>query len=419
MQRLNIPLSRHTKTTRPLRQVVWFLVIFLLVGGFVIYRVEAMFFTRNTILSMTPSDTILAVEMNLNKKTAPFLLDWLSGVPLLSERSLELNDVAHLIHGNFAVFIQRDGHRSLAIRCKPENLPTSWLDALFIEYQQQGPFTLLSSTLVPIKGITASSGPLLPSIGTVRMGHVVLPQDGLQGDLTLSEVGLGLKFKAQSQNHDGIALPGAAVALSGLRWGMDVPHFPALQRLLTKQSLILENAEDMNLAVVPTDAGTLEILLGVSSVDVTSDEIIDELEQIGAFARPTIVSQTLPDGSELAEILVQPELSSVEEVSTSSGTLYRVSIGGGAYVLAAQHNNEVLFANKQNLLESTLQPVREDRPITCLESRTRVVPTFLMDQVDTNHFQPELAFYNDLFSKFSSISLEFKKYSTEIHFCIS
>jgi hypothetical protein len=141
------------------------------------------------------------------------------------------------------------------------------------------------------------------------------------------------------------------------------------------------------------------------------------LEIIGAFARPTLASQTLPDGSELEEILVQPELVSVEEISTGIGVSYRVPVGGGSSVLATLHDGLVLFSNSQILLERYTGGTQDDETRNCNGFSDRVDPAFLIDQTSLNHLQPQLGLFKGVLDNFSAISLEFKKYSTVVYLC--
>ncbi|MCR4314606.1 MAG: hypothetical protein NUV84_05175 [Candidatus Uhrbacteria bacterium] len=417
MQHLNIPLKRHTKTTRPMRQVVWLLVGLLVVTGFLAYRAGALWFNQGKILSMAPSDTIIAVELQLNERTAPFLLDWLAGVPLLSDRSLELRDLAPYVHGDLAVFVTKDGGRSVAIRSDESDLPTKLLSQFSITSQIQEPFVLLSPTLVPMTGTTSFMSPLLPSIGRTWLGRVVLPQDGLAGNLFISTTSLTLGVETNKRvTGENRAIPEATIALGGLSWGEEGSVLPGLGQILSERSLILENTGSIEVAVVPAESG-LEILLKIEAPEATSEDLIRELEQIGAFARPTIASQILPDGTQLEEILVQPELVSVEEISTNIGVSYRVPVGGGVYILAALHKGSVLFSNSQTLLERYAEETKGEEGTNCPEFSNRMNPAFLIEQTSLNHMQPQFGLLSEVFDDFSAISFEFKKYSTVVHLC--
>lgn len=417
VQHLNIPLSRHTKTTRSLGRVVWLLVGFSVVGGFLAYRIGAVWFSHGGILSLAPTDTVIAVELHVNKRTAPFLLDWLAGVPLLSDRSLELRDLVGYTYGDLAIFVTKSGQRSVAIRSDGSDLPKDLLDNLSIIVQEQGSFILLSSTIVPISGIEPVNGPLFSSIGKAWFGRVVLPEDRLVGNLFVSKTSLTLEIETPKQVLiENQPLLDGAVVLGGLSWWNNGSILPGLERLLAVNSFVLRHSGAMDVAIVPTEFGP-DVLLRIQSSDMTSEDLIGELEQIGAFARPTIVSQTLPDGSKFNEILVQPELISVEEISTNLGTSYRVPIGGGSYTIATLENGSVLFSNSQTLLESYEGQNAVDQSMNCSKSFYRVDPSFLVGEVALNYLQPKLGLINGILDDFSGVFFEFKKYSTTVRFC--
>lgn len=417
MQHLNIPLKKHTKTTRPLGRVVWLLVGLLVVTGFLAYRVGTLWFHRGSILSLAPNDTILAIELQLNERTAPFLFDWLAGVPLISDRSLDLQDLAPYIHGNLAVFVTKDGSRSVAIRSDENSLPSQLLSQFSITSQKQSSFVLLSSTLVPITGTASILGPLLPSIGSTWLGRVVLPQDGLVGNLFVSKTSLSFEIESNKRSRqEDLSLLETAISLRGLSWEQNGSVLPGLDQLLSQKSLILENTLGIDVFVLPSET-SLEILLKIEDPAVIADDLIRELQQIGAFTRPSIISQTLSDGTQLEEILVQPELVSVEEISTAVGVSYRVPIGGGSYILATLHEGFVYFTNSQDLLEKFASETEVMEATSCSEFPSRIRPSFLVDQTSLNSLQPQLSLLNAVFDDFSAISFEFKKYSTIVHLC--
>lgn len=391
----------------------------LVMSVFVLWSLASWWFGRASILALAPSDTSLAIGLRLNDQTAPFLLEWLSGIPLISDRSLELGDLAPFVRGDIAVFVNKDGRLSVAVRANRDGLPSELLNQFAISSQEQGPFVLLSSTLVPIAGTTTEVGhPVLPSLKNVWLGRVVLPQDGLAGNLYLSDEDLTLELKTpRSQAQTVAVVPDAALALSGLQWGEGGSPLLGLTRMLSAfdgESLMVGTGWDMGLVVRPSEEG-LDVLLSVEAPEATTQDIIEELERIGALARPTVSTQTLPDGTKLEEILVQPDLVSVEEISTSLGVSYRVPTRGGASIIAALHDDLALFTNSQGLMESYVADTSQD--LSVCEGSSSIDPDFLVDQATTDRLNPQLSLLNALFDDFSDISFEVKKYSTDVHLC--
>ena len=143
---------------------------------------------------------------------------------------------------------------------------------------------------------------------------------------------------------------------------------------------------------------------------------MQELEDIGTIHSPTIVTQTLPDGSSLDEIMIQQDLVSVEEVSTSVGLSYRVPVGGGESIIASVHEGSLLFSNNQKLLEDYAK-TSESSTSSCFMLTNWLDPSFLLLETQLDHLNPDLALLDRALSEFSAISFEVKKYSTITHFC--
>ena len=416
MQHLNIPLSRHTKTTRRNRQVVWLMASALLIGAFIVFRLGTWWFSRGAILSLAPTDTILAIELHLNKKTKPFLTQWLDGIPLISKRELELEDLSPYTHGDLAVFVTKTGERSVALRTSKEELPTD----LFIQYgismQEQGAFILLSSSLAPMSGTSAFvRRPFLPSLGETWLGRAVFPDIELGGNLFVSADEMTLDLPtSQKTSLESSTIENSSLSLMGLAWDEDGSSLDGLKRLTTN-SFFLQQDTQMNVIIRSGEQG-LETLIAVSGPELDSTTIVQELEKIGAFARPTIVTQTLPDGSSLDEIMIQQDLVSVEEVSTSVGLSYRVPVGGGESIIASVHEGSLLFSNNQKLLEDYAK-TSESSTSSCSMLTNWLDPSFLLLETQLDHLNPDLALLDRALSEFSAISFEVKKYSTITHFC--
>ncbi|MBI4256539.1 hypothetical protein HY626_00605 [Candidatus Uhrbacteria bacterium] len=388
----------------------------LLIGAFMAFRLGAWWFSRGVIFSLAPSDTILAIELHLNEKTKPFLTQWLAGIPLISERELELEDLSQYIHGDMAIFVTKNGERSVAVRTSKGELPNDLLTQYGISVQEQGGFILLSSALMPITGAPAlTHRPFLPSIGEVWLGRVVFPDIESGGNLFVSEEEMTFDLHTSRKTSiESNIVENTSLSLADLTWGDEESSLDGLKRLSTN-SLFLQKETHVNIVMRSGEQG-LETLIEVLGSEPDSNTIIQELEKIGAFARPSLVTQTLPDGSRLEEILVQPDLVSVEEVSTSAGLSYRVPTGGGESIIATVHGGSILFSNSQELLES-YAGATQDSSSTCSVLTNWLDPTFLLLQTQSEYLNPDLALISQIVDEFSAISFEVKKYSTIVHFC--
>jgi hypothetical protein len=421
MQRLNIPLERQTRTTRPTRRVVWLLMGGLLLGACTVAQLGMMWFGRGTILKLAPSDTILAIELRLDEHSAPFLFDWLAGVPLISDRSLDLIDLAPYIHGEFAVFLTKSGDRTVAFRAKKDNLSEEMLNTYSISIQEKGNFILLSSSLVPISGVEdVSARPFFPQIKQKWLGRILFPDTGMQGNLLLSQQDLVVSLKTPQASQSELPNIDSALAFGGLTWGSDGSPIVGLERFASRLSesentLFLDNSNEIEVFIRPNETSK-DVLMVLHRNETEATELLEELRYFGALAKPSLVTQVLQDGSSMDEILVQPELVSVEEVATSVGSSFRVPIMGGGFAIASIHNGSVLLSNSEMLIEEYISSntLAQD---SCSVSGTHLFPDFLIQEIHVARSDKRLSVLDSLFNNFSSISIEFKKYSTDVHFC--
>lgn len=417
-------MSRHTKTTRRNRRVVWLLLSVLGIFAFIVFRLGTLWFSRGEILSLAPTDTVFAVHFQLTESTSPFLNEWLSGIPLLSQRSIELRDVLPYTKGEIALFITKDGRRSIAIRGDKSAIDPELLSQYSISAQEQGGFVLLSETLLPISGIPSlTHRSFFPSIGKRWLGRIVLPEEQLGGNIFKTDDYLSFEFETgkQSPNNDE-PIPNLGLSLSGLSWDGETP-LKTLEYLLipfkqddAEKPLFLDENSQMEVFIRQTSEGR-ETLLIQKGTNPTTEVLIRELQLIGALAKPSIKTSILPDGSLFEEIEVQPDLISVEEISTSIGLSYRVSTNSGSIVIATIHNNDLLLSNNQDLLETYGKTKEVSGGLACAPQSNYLSPSFLLSETSSDYFNPDLSFYHQVFSVFSHVSIEFKKYSTAIYLC--
>lgn len=423
MQRLNIPLYRHTKTTRHHRRVVWPLVIVSIVGLFALSQVGILWFRRGEILSLAPVDTILAIQVQINKATEHDLRNWLKSIPLLSNRSIELEDVLPFTHGELAIFVTSDGTRSIAIRAKETDIPQDLLDGYSISAQQQGQFVLLSETIQPIRGVLATDlGFLVPSASSVWLGRVVLPDVEMTGNLvkTSDRLTLTMKDKKRSQTPihplenlsvylTGVANDASIRALEGLL-------FPFIAEENGEKAVIFDKNLNVDILIQGTD-GSIRTLLIFKDVELSEEAIIKQLQLIGALSRPSTISSTLPDGSLYEEMVVQPDLISVEKIVTNDGFAYRVASFGSGEVIAANRKGDLLLSTDLDLLETEQVNQQQGETYCGITNNSYIDPEFILSSYKKLSLDPTIAVFKKFMGEFSLISLEFKKYSTKLHFC--
>jgi hypothetical protein len=400
-------------------------VAIFVIGLFLASCVGRVWFSRATILSAAPADTVAAVQLLNSKKTAPLLQEYLHNVPLISNRSLTIDELLTLSRGELAVFLQKDGSRSVALRANEENLPEDLLDAYGISTQEHGPFVLLSETLLPIVGIeTSSSTPFLPSLSKTWLGQVILPESGSVTRLFATSSGVSLVTDTEKQSIPNESLEDGvfSLALQALPMTLTQEDVPGLDRL--SRAFFEDSEENTSFLGFGQDSvqlflsgeGASDVLLIFNGQTLSKDALLEQLQLLGAFGRPLLVEVTLPDETSYQELQIRPDLISVEEFSLMGNVAYRVSTNTNQDVVAIAQEDQLLLANSTDIVEAYLTP--EEGKAACSGNVGFLSPGILLNEIQSVHIEHALATLHPFFSQFSRITFENEKYSTEIQLCL-
>ncbi|HAU65759.1 MAG: hypothetical protein UT30_C0009G0012 [Candidatus Uhrbacteria bacterium GW2011_GWF2_39_13] len=425
MERLHIPFSRHTQTTRRQRWVVWVLGAILLICLFLLSRVGVVWFSRNTIFSLAPEETVLAVQVQLTKKTQPIWQEFLHSVPLISKRSLDIKDLIPFTHGELAVFITQQGDRAVAIRTTKNELPQTLLEKYHISVQEKGDFILLSEKLLPITGVlTSSRRSFFPLLQNLWLGKVMIPQEKQEGMIYYNASSTVIQFKTKKQiSTEQKSVKNADLYLNQLFLNEnDVSSVKSMHRLFTfflkegdETKPLLLNDQEISVLFRQTQTST-DTLLIFKNHSFTTQDVTRNLQIIGALAKPSFAKVPLPDGTSYDKIIVSPDLIPVEQISLNEENLYRVAGGTHEFILALFKNNELLLSNSQTFIEDYLAQSSDEKKNLC-ETHDYLNPEVLLSQIQLESFNSLVSVYEKIFSKFSLISFETKKYSMNIQLC--
>ncbi len=397
MQRLNIPLSRHSRTTRHNRRVVWILVIFGLIALAVVWRGSATLLSRATIFSTAPDGTVAAVYLQINDETGPYIDTLLQSVPLISNRSIELKDIVEETRGDVAIFLTENGQRSLAIRSNTEALESLSLEGIGVTIQQHGPFLLLSETLVSISGIDISlSKPFFPSFSKTWVGGVWVQGYG-QGDIRVNNQGVEVAFETEKQQTSETVLMNDMIAHAllnnqnintpPLSYEEIFPYFGQIEEVIIRENGILISLEQ----------GTLD-----------ENDLTSQLQEITALNNPSTLTKIMIDGSSYDELQIDPTLITVEEISIGGVRVFR-----SGTLLGLLQDGRAIISTSQQLVEAFVKP-EESEANLCTNASIVVRPQSLLESISSVHYDPRLtplAFID----RFSVIYLEKNKYSNVIH----
>lgn len=425
MERLHIPFSRHTQTTHRQRWVVWLLGAVLVTLLFFVSRAGTVWFSRNTIFSLAPEETVLAVQLQLTKKTQPIWQAFLDSVPLISKRSLDIEDFIPLAHGELALFITKQGDQAVALRATKNSLPQTLLEKYHISVQEKGNFVLLSEKLLPITGIEASSRrSFFPSVKNMWLGTVFIPEEKQEGIIYRNSSSTVIEFKTKKQrSSEQKYVENTDLYLNRLLINEnDVSSIKSMRRLLTSllkkkdgEKPLLINDQEMSVLFRQTETSA-DTLLIFKNHSFTTEDVTRNLQIIGALAKPSFANVPLPDGTSYDKIVVSPDLIPVEQISLNEESVYRVAGGSHEFILALFKNNELLLSNSQTFIEDYLAQSSYEKRNLC-ETHDYLNPETLLSQIQLEAFDPLVSVYEKIFSQFSLISFETKKYSMNIRLC--
>ncbi len=414
MQKLNISLSRHTKTTRPQRQVVWLLGLVGLVILFVSWRVGELWFSRDSILQAAPEGTILVLQLEMTDKNWPIVKKILSHIPLISNRSLDIVDLSSFVHGELAVFVTETGERAVAIRVNEQHLPTELLSALSITTQEIAPgIILLSETLLPISGLESNAHrPFFAALTRRWLGRVEFPDTGTSGSLFQKDGLLEIEFTTKGKHPYSIEnLPQMMLALSSNANGI---------ASVTYQNIGLFDEflnDNWTILVKTNDIGNQDLLLIAKQENMQKSELLSILQLMGAYLSPTIKETALPDGSTLREVIVEPSFVTIEELSLGQIEALHVLGVSGRSIYASLIGDQAIFATSQAMLEAYNEPTASES--ACHGNVLYMDPAVLIGSTETRNYDPVMQMLQGLSIHFSAISLETKRYSSIMSFCLT
>lgn len=424
MQKLNIPLSKHTRATRRTRRVVWLPAFVFVFGLFCAWRLATLAFSLPTIASVAPAGTSSFLHLPYSQTSAAELSALLDGIPLISDRSLTSQELMSWSRGELAVFLHEDGSRSVAIRASLDLLPQQLLDAYGLTAQESGNFVLLSETLLPISGIDArSQAPFFPSLSTAWLGTFWGTEETTIQLLSTTS-GILLQEETQKQpvsaaahnsNHE------LSLDLLPFSFSDDIPagfhrFYGDLYQQFSTSTTPFSSLSPESVSIISRFEDTSELLFVLNGVEGSiSDALLVEMQLLGALMRPSLVSRQHSDSTSYQELLVRPDLVSVEEFSLLGSLGYRVQGSGDTQLLALVHDESVLVTDSMNLLEDYV--TLEHEAFSCSGNLGHMNPATLLSQVQLSTYSGEYAVIHQIFSQFSLISVENEKYSRIIQLC--
>lgn len=423
MERLNIPLSRHKKTTRRNRRVVWLIAGFILFCVFVIWQLSVIWFTRPTTFVAAPDETIVGVQLILNESTVAKQMLLLKTVPLISNRSLTLEDLLPFTNGEIGWFFTKNGYRSVALRSK-QDVPASLLESFGIVSQRiNSNVVLLSETLMPVSsGLKGKLSSFFSNPFGTKLGQfTLLDEETVHGLITEKNGKIDLIVDLKLETNNKIRIPENTIL------ALATPALPNSEIELflesVANSVVNEYSQqikslflDVKSYLLTVDNNKQNFLIESSK----SDEIIlsDLLSILAAVNTPSLRSQDLKDGTDYQELRIDPELTTIAEVSIEGNTVFMARLDNDYELFATENENSIIITTSQDLLSLWLQDDEPDaQDNTCDATAFYANSENLLKTISTFSIDPSVIFISSVFTNFPVVSLESKSGSTVVHLC--
>jgi len=319
----------------------------------------------------------------------------LSSVPLISNRSLESDDILSLTMGEFAVFFTDDGHRSVAIRSNEEDLEPGFFKSLGVTTQKVGQYILLSETLAPISGVDAPHRrSFFPSFSRIWLGSLWIEGYG-HGNILIANNDVKIEFETEKQQKQEVLLKTGSIAHALIEQNqIEIPEI---------FSDFFPYITEIREIIVKTDG----VLITLNKGAIDENALIKQIQRISAANNPSTFSRTMIDGSIYEELQIEPSMVTVEEISISGNRVFRAD---GLFGLL--DNSQAIISTSESLLESYLQST-DDVSGYCAGASFVVSPDLIFESMNVDFYDPRLALIS-IFNRFSVITLEKNKYSNVI-----
>ncbi len=433
MERLRIPLHRNRYTTRLPRRVVWlfgFLGACVLLGG---WGTGAVILSRDTVSSAAPEHTQFVVHLGLNRGVYNSVIDRFGDFPLISNRSVRLSDLAPYIYGEISLFIESDGHRSVAIRTGKDGIPGEFLTAHALIEQQVGTSTLLLSDKLSAPGGWEPASTLVFPFSLPwhkRIGTLYSPLETSQASsgLYLSKQGIDVSLHDKwPENNDPLpTFPKGTFALLSTPVMTNVSVgtvTQAIDQLIPPNEGITSTAILSDVLTQPgqviltkTDTGT-GYLFTTHSPTWTTEARETLLKTVASVAVPQEKAWELPDNTRVMELIVEPSSITTEEITLSGTLVQRVATTHG-FIYSAEKNGVSVLTNREELLTFWLDATTAET--TEMNCRGTSLYLSLQDWLSTATSGPKdrtFTLVQSLSTVFPTISVENTFGGSTMHLC--
>lgn len=368
MSRLNIPFSTGSKT-RHNRRVLWIAVIWLIFTLFSITLVN-IWFNRDSLSGYAPNNTSATIHLFLSKQAwTKFFTDF-KNLPLISNRSLTISDLASFKPKEISIFILSDNSSAVAIRVNEQDLPKELLNSYGINLQNLGQNRwLLSSQPLPFSAKSQTTW----SLGSIWPGTLgKINTNNFTGYIRSKKTGYVINIpKLETTRNKLPALPDNTIIASVIQPKTNLSISSVTQQI----DLLLaplESIKSTNLIQTIQENGGIILLSQKTDNPKGADFLIETkldssslsqtLQISTAFKNTTTKKMEMPDGSTADEILINP--SSVEFTSIWVGgeEVKSAETENGSLFTLDREETDLIASNQQLLEDYLLKKIEKNKP---------------------------------------------------------
>jgi hypothetical protein len=364
VQRLNIPLHRYQQATRLPRRVVSTLAVLAVAGALGVGVAGTCWFERDTTSAAAPQETALVLHFQPNRVTWKAVERALGSTTLISNRPLTVSDIRPFVRGEFSLFVDKGGIRSIAVRAKRDEVPIDLLDSLGILATETSRGVFLLSDR-PVARMNWSPSRIW--FGWIRwptrwhIGEAYLVDEpNMRGPIFASAKSTVIRLPKQEI----FPLPWNRLP-SGTIFALATPVLPntsiagitdSIDTILasydtpTAGQLTAQLAERAGFLLLSGGERSTSFVFGTEADDFAKNLQQKIIQTAAALQTPRLRPFALPDQSVGQEMIVDPSLTTIEETTVSGSLVARAAAGQGVYLYTTESNGQFFVSNDQNLL---------------------------------------------------------------------
>ena len=428
MQRLNIPMSRNTQTTRRSWWVVWLIIISSVFVILFASFIATLYLTRDTIYTATPDTTVFTMRFFVKNSTAKQTSKLFSNIPIISDRGLTLHDLSPYINGEFAVFVSETGEKSIATRLKRNKNLTTLLESNNITQKQLSGGVTLLSKMTESTGNKRIPKQIFPKISTPWQhlaGEIIV--DGSRGNIYFSKdsVKIVLNQKNQNTKTNEIFSENMIGFLSTPSLPIESTN-PIIQAYSSLISPLFQNGfesfytntfgSEPKIIITKDQVGVGFLVVG--NANQTDNETIKKtLKSMISLNSPKIEIKTLKDKTEYKEIIADPESVSAEQITMFGSQLFRVSSKNQSIIAGILNDSQFILTNRESLLKTYKEPMRVEQKDICFAKHAFISLSEFSDLAKEHSIYAQSSLFQQLSQHFSKIGVVIHSNSTTIYLC--